>query len=715
MQAVSNNPYRVLGVLADATTKEISKQSNTIKKFLEAEQVLPPDYSFPELDNMDRSVETVDAAMSKLNLDAGKMNAALFWFYNGNDITDEPAFDALKEGDADTAYQIWDKLIIETGENGKRCWKIITEKNYSAFHNYFVLNMLRKNGNLPDAITGNLYFLESDLSQKFVSSVTDSTFRITTKELQINFLNEILQEIDKKTVNLTIGKLMAILNDASFSAKEDFFKSISQKVISGISAAIEASRKQRTANKANAAIAGERLYMRVINDLKQLKSITGIQNFTYSNIADKAANEIMQCGIDFFNDSQDKGLDNNYYEKNDILIKYAKRIAVGSAVKARLEENTGTLNEMKQQSKIKEYTDKILKLFDDLDSADTEKITKAKEIISLSKPELLKIKAITGGNDDLYMEISSHAANEVQQLINKEVNGTNKTQGKLIPRYTASFKEVLKNAWETTELAGSLDMSPEFLSDYQNNRNTLKDLCLKAQVPAASYNFPKIPQLHFIINSSEITNTDEKNNPLPVTNPLYKKYIKYIGLKINVEVFENQTIIIYMKYIDPEGKLLYNFKSPQGYTSSVDKSIDVNTKEIDLGGWENSDEYTYAIGKHSIELWVNNFMIHKQEFAVDYAPSEKLDTELKKAEDKLEKINNTQFYQSELQTANFSMGEIKKLHLFRSNSKKQRQIIDQHRLIDNVRQEATNEKERQIAEQKKIIYKLRIDIQNAEY
>lgn len=37
------------------------------------------------------------------------------------------------------AYQIWDKLMVETKEDGKRFWRSVTEKNSSAFHNSLCL------------------------------------------------------------------------------------------------------------------------------------------------------------------------------------------------------------------------------------------------------------------------------------------------------------------------------------------------------------------------------------------------------------------------------------------------------------------------------------------------------------------------------------------------------------------------------------------------
>ena len=350
MNPIKDNPYRTLGLLAGAGTREISRQTNRLQKIIAAEQEPPTDdYSFPKLGKLTRTTESIENATSKLNLDSDKVNSALFWFWNGNSITDEVAFEALKDGDTEKAYQIWDKLMVETKEDGKRFWRSVTEKNSSAFHNSFVLEMLRTGGNKHTAIVANIYFLESDFSQKFISTITDSTYKTNSKELQTNFLNDVLQETEKGNPSLTLSKFVSILNGVDFTAKADFLKSISRKFINNISVQIETTKKKRTANNANAAKAGEELINLSKNDLEQLKSILGEQDFTYSNIADKVANEILQCSVDFFNHSQDLDANNDYHNTATRLAMLAESVAVGSLVKERIKENIATLEGMKDK------------------------------------------------------------------------------------------------------------------------------------------------------------------------------------------------------------------------------------------------------------------------------------------------------------------------------------------------------------------------------
>jgi len=348
MHVILNNPYRTVGLLVGATAREKERQVKRLKQFIEAEEDPQDDFSFPVLGNLHRTVDSVEEAASKLNLDSDKINAALFWCWNGNPITDEAAFDALKDGDIETAHQIWDKLIVETKEDGKRFWKPVTEKNYSAFHNSAILNIVKANGNLHTAVVASLYFLENDLVHKFVSSVADETHKTNKKELQLMFLTQLHSEIETGK-KFTSAKFLEIVNKQEFLAKPDFIKRFLQKPIEQIGQAIETAKSKRKSNKANAANAGKELLSSSENALLQLKNIVGSNDIKYSSIADKLANEILQCSIEYFNDSQEKESNTDYAEIAIELARKADTIAVGPLAKERVKDNLDTMEEMKDR------------------------------------------------------------------------------------------------------------------------------------------------------------------------------------------------------------------------------------------------------------------------------------------------------------------------------------------------------------------------------
>ena len=127
MKVIVDNPYRIAGLLAGATAKEQDRQIKRLKQYIDADQQPPQDdFSFPIFGKLNRTLEMVEYVASRLHLDSDKLNAALFWFYSGNPITDEPALEALKDFDAPTAINIWSKMTA----SGK-----VTQKNCSAFQN----------------------------------------------------------------------------------------------------------------------------------------------------------------------------------------------------------------------------------------------------------------------------------------------------------------------------------------------------------------------------------------------------------------------------------------------------------------------------------------------------------------------------------------------------------------------------------------------------
>jgi hypothetical protein len=479
MQLIFNNPYRILGILVGATAKEQSKQKGTLKSYIAAGQDPPVDYSFPALGRLPNAIEAIDEANSKLNLDSDKMNAALFWFYKGNEITDEPAFDALKDGDTDAAMQIWEKLTLETKDDGKKYWKEITEKNHSAFHNWFILGFLSK---INWALIANLKFLESDYWVELKKRATDETFKTTKKELQLNFLTNIVNEIEKKNVNLSLAELVNLLSNESFSAKQDFLKSLAQKFTSNITGQIETARKQRTANKANAAKAGENLYKQTEVELGELRNIFGTQDFNYYNIADKVANEVLQCGIDYFNHFKDSNTDPGSAVTD--LFKKVQSLAVGNITKQRCKENIEGIQEWINDKPEREKQERIKNDFDFIaeklkHQTMWKTIADAKDLAVSCKPRLDNIKMVLGSYDNLYIQLSSAVVGNAQGML---VSAVNQAQENFqlqvyLNRLTAlnSLKHTIREALEVTNLLDTFDMDSNLRSRYNINKNTMQN------------------------------------------------------------------------------------------------------------------------------------------------------------------------------------------------------------------------------------------------
>jgi hypothetical protein len=478
MKYIINNPYRIVGLLVGATAREQDRQIKTLKQFIEAEQDPKDDFSFPTLGPLNRTTESVNDAASKLNLESDKMNAALFWFYNGNSITDEPAFESIKEADLDQVLDIWTKLTSK-GE--------VSQRNASAFSNLGTLYLsgILDGTNTDEAIfeqgiSLKLKFLESDFVKGFKELATDETFKTTKKELQIQFLNQLFFEIEKNE-KINSGQFISILSKQDFSAKEEFFKGFVEKPIEEIEKRIEEAKTKRKANKANALSIGKALYEQTSEIIKQLKSILGTSNLRFSSILDKVSVEILQCGIDYFSHCKDSRTDPGNSSMD--LFRKAKTLAVGNIAKQRCQENTenlqGWIDDKPERDKLKkiEYeSSKLIDLFESNNNIKT--LIVARNVLKTSKPLLKIIKHHLGVKDEVYINFSTKTAFIVQQGIIHEVNKAleNFEFNNLTDRYRTN--SVLESAWNITCELNRFDLDSDFKKNqFLKNTSSLIELC----------------------------------------------------------------------------------------------------------------------------------------------------------------------------------------------------------------------------------------------
>lgn len=681
MNLILKNPYRIVGLLVGATAKEQTKQISRLKKYIEAEQDPEDDFSFPALGDFHRNMESIEEAESKLNLDNDKINAALFWFWNGNPITDEAVFDALKDGNTDDAIEIWRKLIY----NSEKELNEISKRNASAFFNLSSLYLI-KYGINEETLQLKLRFLQSQYVKDFKSAAADDTFNIEKRELQLNFLNKLVNYN-----NIDYLELMEAISNIDFEGKQDFIEGIIQKLIKHIEEQLETAKNKRKASKSDAANTGQELVAKATNSITQLSKFIGSNELKFTSIVDKIANEILQCSIDYFNDSQEKDSTFNYAEIAMKLAKQAETLASGQLAKERIRDSLQTLEEMKD----KELSQAIQLLTSVKDAYESNEQEIRAEVRRLEETDIqikLGYKIINQG------AVEDNIKNSIKW---KEVNKL------LISILTDHNLAKIKGSTKIQDKREFLELA-HWLKEKSKSPSKIKEIIDKYKsIP------PKLP---FRIISSTVTNVDKNSKALVVTNPLYTKYTRYVGLKLSVVSSDNSRIVINKKYVKPNGKYASNDKdSPRGYTSSTDVNINLNTTVIDLSGWGNAERCTFDVGKHRIELYVDEYMIYTTEFTIDIAPSEKLEAKIIGAEMRLSEISSTVFFKSELETAKNEMSEIQKFQLFRSSSTKQSQIELQAKKISNINLRAETEKKYQIDRQKKLIEKLKSDLSKAEH
>lgn len=689
MKIIINNPYRVAGILSNSTEKDILKQKSKIKRFSEVGKTITSEYDFPFLDSLERSSNIIDKAFSDIEQNQNKITHSLFWFINMNPI-DNTAIQHLISGNKEKAIEIWEKLTVE---------KEVNAKNFSAFNNIGTLYLLENSREkIKQGVTAKIKLIDSDSFKCFIQTVADETFTIDANQQIEKVVDELLLQIKN---NYSTTDRIDLFSDCSITTQKYITQKFTEGPIHKIETRIEHCKNKRIQDASNALRLGIDLYQNTKEELAQLTSIIGATNLQYKMFADNIAKEILQCSIDYFNESQEQCTSNNYLTEAMNLAKIADNIAVNKTTKDRIKDNINTLEEMKDRelSQVIEFLMSVKQAYEENKRRIKEEVKKIEETDLLIK---LGHKSI---NWDAVEDNIENSINwqKVDELLIEILSDKN-----LIKIKESNNIELKK---EFLELANWMkgDSLRNLVKRTSSKRSSIISTIINKykQIP------PKLP---FKIISSVITNTDKNNKPLPATSPLYKRHTRYVGLRMNIECLESGNITFYKKYIGTDGKLNSSEKvSPKGYTSSVTVNINTGTDVIDLSGWGNNDSCTYSIGKHRIEVYVDEYLIHSKEFSIDFSPSEKIEKQLKEAEAKLVEIKQRAFFRSEINGANDEMEEIKKFKLFRGNTERQRQIRNQQRKISELIENAENEKRKEIKNQEEEILKLNSDLLKSKY
>lgn len=337
MDLIKNNPYRIIGILSNATAKEIQSRKGKITAYAKVGKQLNSEYDFPFLDSIDRDQSKIEKAFSAIQQSKDMLENSLFWFLSTNSF-DETAISYLINGDKEKAIEIWEKVTTE---------KEITSKNYSCFNNIGTLKLLGESKKeIKEGIEKKIKLIESDSLTNFVHSVADEAYIIDNqKQVQI-FIDEILKQFQGKFSNADTLKLFSNCNGTT---QKYLSQKFTEEPLHNIESQIEITKKKRNENKISAFKFGLKLYESTKSDLTLLKSLLGVNDLKYQMIADNLAKEIMQCGIDYFNESQEKDSAEEYLENTKRLNLIADSIAVGKLTKDKAKDSLATLEDMKDQ------------------------------------------------------------------------------------------------------------------------------------------------------------------------------------------------------------------------------------------------------------------------------------------------------------------------------------------------------------------------------
>lgn len=99
MNLIHNNPYRIAGILAYATERELQKVKSKITAFARVGREIESEYDFDILNKITRTENDIEKAFASFQQGPDKVNHALFWF------VDDIGIQHLKAGNEEKAVE----------------------------------------------------------------------------------------------------------------------------------------------------------------------------------------------------------------------------------------------------------------------------------------------------------------------------------------------------------------------------------------------------------------------------------------------------------------------------------------------------------------------------------------------------------------------------------------------------------------------------------
>ena len=484
LKAILNNPYRILGVYSNSPKKEQVANKGKMQAFLRVKKSMPFKLDLQGiLPDVQRTQELVDYADSELALSAGQIKHAQFWFINKTPI-DGIAFNHLTSGKIDSAIEFWGKSI-----------------NFSSLQNLFVC-----------------YLIKEDYKAALNTAVT----------LYNQYAKELVAEIDEKA-SIPISTLIqavvdTISNDGidllpiSKKISDDKWETIIEEkkvepLITQLNSHVSEAKATKDKGASARLTAGNKLKIASKPLLATLHRVLPLNDTRYQMIADKIAQEVLQCSIDYYNDTDDV----DSPAKALPLCEYAKAVAVGNAAKQRCEQNFDVIKKAYDNMPPAEVA-KEAKEIDSLLSWYSKQAATSDNALSLirkAKDILIRMKEKLGKNNSYYLETSSLIGSAALSNVICEVNESQKEDkpnplgGLFGNSSTYSFlsdiigeqerrrqkahklKGVFRNAWQTILFLDCLDKTEVFNKNrFQPNRKSLYSLingCRGFDYPDGNY------------------------------------------------------------------------------------------------------------------------------------------------------------------------------------------------------------------------------------
>lgn len=436
MQFIKENPYRVLGILANSTERELQKQIARVKRFAEIGKNATSELDFEFLGLISRTNDDIQAAASKIEQSHKKIPHALNWFISINNF-DEIAINSLKEGNVEKAIDIWDKTLKTE----------ISSRNYSSYNNLSTLytalafqgrnldlKQLSKGVYLKSALFKSAYF------QDFCKLIGGEDAVLDKEKIIKHYVDSIVENIAPHIGNKQDRSLKTLTIFKAYPEyiKKYLFDKFTQAEYSRVESKIAETESKRSDDESDANEAAEELYQSTKKDVEYLKSVLDKNDVKLQLLLNNLADELIQCAIDYFNFWCEDDTSDEFYSNALTIAEYAIALEPTGQVKQRIEENTQNIKNWAEDAKNSQNQQEIEERFELLAQKikqfdnGHQSITTVHSFLNTSKTILDEINSIDGLENELtpnnavvlrVMNTCVHLYNTHQdELINKKIS-----------------------------------------------------------------------------------------------------------------------------------------------------------------------------------------------------------------------------------------------------------------------------------------------------
>ena len=492
LRIISQNPYRVLGVLSNSPLKERVGNQNRLAAFAKVgkEVSFPNDFAHIIPEKPVRTSDSISSANVALNLDKDQLKHALVWFINGSPI-DEIAIKHIQAGNLDKARELFEK-----------------KETFSSLINVGVLNLI--SGNYTSGFSNiSMVIHNNEHRSALLKALGIENLTMSEDEIAAMFIELMLTEVSASTL------LSAATNP---NDKALIGKTALDEPISAINAAVAAAKSVNSKDAEANLKAGTKLMNSTKTALKTVKDIVGAKSPQYQMVADNVAKAVLQCGINYYNNAPDSDVESP--RKAMVLQSYALKIAVGQLTRQRCQENYDILKKAVDNMPPAEVAIETRKVKDELRKFCNlpDKIEYSINLLNANKPLLQTIKSKLGASNSFYLSLSTQVVGNALHNLIEEVNqaqnylsaiveaakkagldpamlnylGDEHSPAKIIDN---KLKPVLRQAWKATTIMDTFDMEADFKANrYNQNRTSLKDMCVSLHITtSSSYTRPSAP------------------------------------------------------------------------------------------------------------------------------------------------------------------------------------------------------------------------------